>query len=261
MPILVLMELPFVMSAGDVTISRTSAIQPDAFHHLRSSHPGEELAPCTTLERTMENFSLLTISGPCLPSCTMKSTPDLPSLRGTSSLPACVLTKVHSNESPGRNCIIYRPWFSPYSYLVDMDKTGQLGACSFPDALAVSDWDTDQSEDLPESISSSSCSLEKTYLHKSNRKTSSGWEARNSITSRDILTASKWQPLPHNGYKCVACCRVFPTLHALKTHIKCSFKEGFSCKVYYHKLKALWEKERKARPDDGLPFNTTKMPK
>uniref|UniRef100_A0A7M4FQZ0 Spermatosis associated 46 n=1 Tax=Crocodylus porosus TaxID=8502 RepID=A0A7M4FQZ0_CROPO len=229
----------------------------------------------------MENFSLLTISGPCLPSCcTMKSTPDLPSLKGTSNLlavakvtgpedsfqpllflVACVLTKVHSNESPGRNCIIYRPWFSPYSYLVDMDKTDQLGACSFPDALADSDWDTDQSEDLLESISSSSCSLEKAYLHESSRKTSSGREARNSITSRDILTASKWQPLPHNGYKCVACCRVFPTLHALKTHIKCSFKEGFSCKVYYHKLKALWEKERKARPDDGLPFNATKMTK
>ncbi|NXU27314.1 SPT46 protein, partial [Thalassarche chlororhynchos] len=66
-----------------------------------------------------------------------------------------------------------------------------------------------------------------------------------SITVRDILAASQWQPVPQRGYQCVSCCRVFPTLWSIKTHIQHSSQEGYSCKVYYRRLKALWEKECK----------------
>ncbi|NXI46822.1 SPT46 protein, partial [Galbula dea] len=69
--------------------------------------------------------------------------------------------------------------------------------------------------------------------------------SRVSITTQDILTASKGQPLPQRGYQCVSCCRVFPRLCALKTHIENSSQEGYSCNVYYRRLKALREKEHK----------------
>ncbi|NXG32383.1 SPT46 protein, partial [Dromaius novaehollandiae] len=67
------------------------------------------------------------------------------------------------------------------------------------------------------------------------------------ITVWDLLEASRWQLAPRDGYKCVACCRVFPTLCSLKTHVRHGAREGFSCKVYYRRLKALWEREREAR--------------
>ncbi|NXJ00518.1 SPT46 protein, partial [Psophia crepitans] len=67
--------------------------------------------------------------------------------------------------------------------------------------------------------------------------------SRASITIRDILTASQQQPAPQHGYQCVSCCRLFPTLWSVKTHIQHSSQEGYSCKVYYRRLKALWGKE------------------
>ncbi|NXL95968.1 SPT46 protein, partial [Alectura lathami] len=69
---------------------------------------------------------------------------------------------------------------------------------------------------------------------------------RVSITTRDILVASQWQQGPQHGYKCMACCRIFPTRCSVKKHIQHSSQEGY-CKVYYGKLNVLMEKERKAQ--------------
>ncbi|NXK08838.1 SPT46 protein, partial [Herpetotheres cachinnans] len=71
--------------------------------------------------------------------------------------------------------------------------------------------------------------------------------SRASITARDILAAAQGQPVPQHGYQCMSCCRIFPTLWSVKTHIQHSSQEGYSCKVYYRKLKALREKEHKAQ--------------
>ncbi|NXP09296.1 SPT46 protein, partial [Thinocorus orbignyianus] len=72
---------------------------------------------------------------------------------------------------------------------------------------------------------------------------------RARITVQDILTASQKQPVLQCGYQCgyqcMSCCRVFPTLWSIKIHIQQSSREGYSCKVYYRRLKALWEKEHK----------------
>ncbi|NXG80877.1 SPT46 protein, partial [Baryphthengus martii] len=68
--------------------------------------------------------------------------------------------------------------------------------------------------------------------------------SRASIAVQDILTTSQGQPVPQGGYKSKACCRrLFPTLWSIKTHIQNSSWEGYSYKVFYCKLKALWEKE------------------
>ncbi|NWW84610.1 SPT46 protein, partial [Rhynochetos jubatus] len=72
-----------------------------------------------------------------------------------------------------------------------------------------------------------------------------------SITVRDILAASQGQPVPQHGYQCMSRCRVLPTLWAVKTHIQHSSQEGYSCRVYYRKLKAPWEKEQKKQEAAG----------
>ncbi|XP_048353754.1 spermatogenesis-associated protein 46-like [Sphaerodactylus townsendi] len=162
----------------------------------------------------------------------------------------CLLSEIQSDEPLRRNCAIYRPWYSPYSYFVHMDKNSPMDSCSSLGTVSRRDIpeDTGQAEQAAESISSSSGSLKHAHPRENgSRKGRLAPGTKESITSQDILLASRWQPLPQNGYKCMACCRMFPTLHLLKTHIKCGLKEGFSCKVYYQKLKALWEKEHECQ--------------
>ncbi|XP_007935954.1 spermatogenesis-associated protein 46 [Orycteropus afer afer] len=238
----------------------------------------------------MENFSLLSISGPRISSLAMSTFPYIISSRAT-SLPDIAKTvtpaeapspaqalqpqyqssplrhgvhnmilstehtvgDIQKGEQLRRNCTIYRPWFSPYSYFVCSDKESHLEAFSFPEVQRDEGrGDSCLPEDIAESICSSSSSPENTSPREATKKSRHGLDSMDYITSQDILTASKWHPAQQNGYKCAACCRMYPTLHSLKSHIKGGFKEGFSCKVYYRKLKTLWGKEQKARLGDRL---------
>uniref|UniRef100_A0A8C3W0G9 Spermatosis associated 46 n=1 Tax=Catagonus wagneri TaxID=51154 RepID=A0A8C3W0G9_9CETA len=200
----------------------------------------------------MENFSLLSISGPRISSSALSTFPDIMSSRAT-SLPDCILGDRHNVEQLRRNWTIYRPWFSPYSYFVCTDKDSRLEAYSFPEAQQdEARGDSCLLEDVAVSICSSSSSPENVCLGEATRKSRHSLDSVDHITSQDILMASRRHPAQQSGYKCVACCRMYPTLHSLKSHIKGGFKEGFSCKVYYRKLKTLWDKEQKARPEDRL---------
>ncbi|KAM5236742.1 spermatogenesis-associated protein 46 [Ctenodactylus gundi] len=238
----------------------------------------------------MENFSFLSISGPQVSSSALSTFPDILSPCATSlpditkaavpreaSAPAQALLPqyrssalrhgVHnavplpdwtSGDTPNReqlrrNCTIYRPWFSPYSYFVCMDRERHPEDAGFP-PVEQDEGRGDNSllEDLGDSICSSSSSPENTSPREATRKTWHGLDSVDCITSQDILMASRRHAAPQNGYKCVACCRMYPTLHSLKSHIKGGFKEGFSCRVYYRKLKAFWGKEQKARLGDRL---------
>ncbi|KFO38395.1 spermatogenesis-associated protein 46 [Fukomys damarensis] len=238
----------------------------------------------------MENFSLLSISGPRISSSARSTFPDILSSCSTSlpdiaktvvpkeaanpaqSLPpqyqrSTLRHGVHSRvpfpdcmpgDTPNgkqlrRNCIIYRPWFSPYSYFVCLDKESHLEACSLPEVEQDGcGGDSSLLEDVAESVCSSSSSPENTCPLEATRKARQSLDSIDYITSQDILVASKWYPAQQNGYKCAACCRMYPTLQSLKRHIRWGFKEGFSCRVYYRKLKVLWSREQKARPADRL---------
>ncbi|XP_074065276.1 protein FAM170A-like isoform X2 [Macrotis lagotis] len=52
----------------------------------------------------------------------------------------------------------------------------------------------------------------------------------------------RWRKIPDwmistdNGYRCVACCRVFLTLEDLRKHAKSGPKEGFSCHIFNKKI-------------------------
>ncbi|XP_031244738.1 spermatogenesis-associated protein 46 [Mastomys coucha] len=199
----------------------------------------------------MDNFSLLSTSRPRISSSALSAFPDIMSSLAT-SLPD--LGDTQSGEQLRRNCTIYRPWFSPYSYFVCTDKESHLEAYGFPEMdREEGRGDNCLLEDVAESVRSSSSSQENTYPREANKKSK---HALDSITSQDILMASKWHPAQQNGYKCAACCRMYPTLHSLKSHIKGGFKEGFSCKVYYRKLKTLWGKEQKARTGDRISLGS-----
>ncbi|XP_052056124.1 spermatogenesis-associated protein 46 [Apodemus sylvaticus] len=199
----------------------------------------------------MENFSLLSTSRPRISSSALSAFPDIMSSLAT-SLPD--LGDTLNGEQLRRNCTIYRPWFSPYSYFVCTDKESHLEAYGFPEVdREEGRGDNCLLEDVAESVCSSSSSQENTYPREANKKSKHGLDC---ITSQDILMASKWHPAQQNGYKCAACCRMYPTLHSLKSHIKGGFKEGFSCKVYYRKLKTLLGKEQKARAGDRLSLGS-----
>lgn len=139
---------------------------------------------------------------------------------------------------------IYRPWFSPYSYFIRSAAAPQQHLSS---SLATGTQEPEEADRLSETICSSSCSSEDPQPSQRGRQNS----GRVSITVRDILAAARGQPVPQQGYKCRACCRVFPTLWAVKTHIQHSSQEGYSCKAYYRKLKVLLEKE--SQEQEGPP--------
>ncbi|XP_071897625.1 spermatogenesis-associated protein 46 [Anas platyrhynchos] len=168
------------------------------------------------------------------PPCPCSSARDGPSwLQATASV---------GSELPART--IYRPWFSPYSYFIRSAAAPQQHLSS---SLATGTQEPEEADRLSETICSSSCSSEDPQPSQRGRQNS----GRVSITVRDILAAARGQPVPQQGYKCRACCRVFPTLWAVKTHIQHSSQEGYSCKAYYRKLKVLLEKE--SQEQEGPP--------
>nr|XP_017518038.2 spermatogenesis-associated protein 46 [Manis javanica] len=228
----------------------------------------------------MEKFSLLSISEPQISSSVLSTFPNITSSHGTSLpditktvflveasspaqalprqfhgravwhsvrdtvlLPDGVLGDPQNGEQLRRNCAIYRPWFSPYSYFICTDKGSHLETYGLPEGRPR------LPEDPARSSPSSSSSAENPCPRGATEKSRHGQDPGDSITTQDILMASKWYQVQQNGYKCAACCRMYPTLHSLKSHVKWGFKEGFSCRVHYRKLKAYWAKGR-AWPGD-----------
>ncbi|XP_031451625.1 spermatogenesis-associated protein 46 isoform X4 [Phasianus colchicus] len=147
------------------------------------------------------------------------------------SLPDCSSTASMGSKLPART--IYRPWCSPYSYFICTKAAPQQHLSSSP---LSSTWEPEDPKNFSEALASFSCSSEElqTLESASNRVT---------ITTGDILAASQDQHVPKHGYKCMSCCRIFPTLCSVKNHVQHSSQEGYSCKVYYYKLKTLLEKE------------------
>ncbi|OXB84200.1 UNVERIFIED_CONTAM: hypothetical protein H355_007083 [Colinus virginianus] len=145
-----------------------------------------------------------------------------------------------SSKLPART--IYRPWCSPYSYFIYTKATCQQ---HLPSSLPSRTQEPEDHKTLLEVLCSSSCSSEEPQAAESASN-------RASITTRDILAAPQQQRVPQNGYKCMSCCRIFPTLYLVKNHIQHSSQQGYSCKVFYHKLKTLLEKECKVQETKSL---------
>ncbi|XP_039081322.1 protein FAM170A-like [Hyaena hyaena] len=75
----------------------------------------------------------------------------------------------------------------------------------------------------------------------------------------------EWLLAPESGFKCMACCRVFPTLEALKQHVQNGVSEGFSCRVFHVAMTWLENKqktvERKTEEEEkGGQEDNTQIP-
>nr|KAF6392611.1 hypothetical protein mPipKuh1_007800 [Pipistrellus kuhlii] len=57
----------------------------------------------------------------------------------------------------------------------------------------------------------------------------------------------EWLVAQESGFRCMACCRVFPSLEVLQEHVECGVREGFSCHVYHNAMAHLKYKERQRK--------------
>lgn len=67
-------------------------------------------------------------------------------------------------------------------------------------------------------------------------------EAPPSLENRPRAKTPEWLVSPERGFKCMACCRVFPSVQVLMEHVEHGVKEGFSCRLFhlsYSWLKAM----------------------
>ncbi|XP_049711949.1 protein FAM170B [Elephas maximus indicus] len=53
---------------------------------------------------------------------------------------------------------------------------------------------------------------------------------------QELRDPPDWLVTTDHGLRCVACCRVFPTLEALLEHVQHGVKEGFSCQVFFEEM-------------------------
>ncbi|KAK1345036.1 hypothetical protein QTO34_013740 [Cnephaeus nilssonii] len=60
----------------------------------------------------------------------------------------------------------------------------------------------------------------------------------------------EWLVALDSGFRCMACCRVFPTLEVLQEHVECGVREGFSCHVFHRAMARLKHKERMRKKEE-----------
>lgn len=65
-----------------------------------------------------------------------------------------------------------------------------------------------------------------------------------------------WLVAHKSGFRCMACCRIFPSLEVLKEHVRHGFKEGFSCHTFHLALTCLkhkyWKEEEKGNQEGNI---------
>ncbi|XP_004408680.1 PREDICTED: putative protein FAM170B [Odobenus rosmarus divergens] len=53
---------------------------------------------------------------------------------------------------------------------------------------------------------------------------------------QELRDTPDWLVTTNSGLRCVACCRVFPTLEALLKHAQYGIQEGFSCQIFFEEM-------------------------
>nr|XP_012644031.1 protein FAM170A-like isoform X2 [Microcebus murinus] len=76
-------------------------------------------------------------------------------------------------------------------------------------------------------------------------------EGADSLTEPPVLEESsrartpEWLVALDSGFRCMACCRVFPSVEALQKHVEHGVNEGFSCHAFH--LARAWLKSKRNR--------------
>uniref|UniRef100_A0A452UVS5 Protein FAM170A n=1 Tax=Ursus maritimus TaxID=29073 RepID=A0A452UVS5_URSMA len=68
----------------------------------------------------------------------------------------------------------------------------------------------------------------------------------------------EWLVALDSGFRCMACCRVFPSLEVLREHVKHGVSEGFSCRTFHLALTWLKNKKRVETEKTSQTKNTKK---
>ncbi|XP_027462019.1 protein FAM170A-like [Zalophus californianus] len=68
----------------------------------------------------------------------------------------------------------------------------------------------------------------------------------------------EWLVALDSGFRCMACCRVFPSLEALQEHVRHGVSEGFSCHTFHLALTWLKNKNREEKEKSKQMKNTKK---
>ncbi|XP_062943840.1 protein FAM170B [Cynocephalus volans] len=63
----------------------------------------------------------------------------------------------------------------------------------------------------------------------------------------ELRAPPDWLVTTACGLRCVACCRVFPTLEALLEHVQHGVREGFSCQIFFEEMLERRRAQRQAQ--------------
>nr|AAI17715.1 Family with sequence similarity 170, member B [Mus musculus]AAI28504.1 Family with sequence similarity 170, member B [Mus musculus]AAI28505.1 Family with sequence similarity 170, member B [Mus musculus] len=68
---------------------------------------------------------------------------------------------------------------------------------------------------------------------------------------QELRAPPDWLVTTNHGLRCVACCRVFPTLEALLDHAQHGIQDGFSCQIFFEEM--LERKRTRDQKQDQQP--------
>ncbi|XP_029771728.1 protein FAM170B isoform X1 [Suricata suricatta] len=170
-----------------------------------------------------------------------------------------------SSQSSSSEYQSYSQYTSCYSSMNDDEDTAQQSVCAFythvqtVQGVAVA-WETETGF---EPVSRKPRILEAEFIKRQRRKGSSfdiasntdlRWELEASKSNccpeqddtellgplelclQELRDTPDWLVTTDYGLRCMACCRVFPTLEALLKHAQYGIHEGFSCQIFFEEM-------------------------
>uniref|UniRef100_A0A8C2LQG9 Family with sequence similarity 170, member B n=1 Tax=Cricetulus griseus TaxID=10029 RepID=A0A8C2LQG9_CRIGR len=75
---------------------------------------------------------------------------------------------------------------------------------------------------------------------------------------QELRAPPDWLVTTNHGLRCVACCRVFPTLEALLDHAQHGIRDGFSCQIFFEEM--LERKRARDQMQDQQPVEEEQSP-
>ncbi|KAM5244552.1 protein FAM170B [Hipposideros larvatus] len=81
---------------------------------------------------------------------------------------------------------------------------------------------------------------------------------------QELRETPDWLVTTNYGLRCVACCRVFPTLEVLLEHAQYGIQEGFSCQIFYEEMlerrRAQDQEQEEEEKEEESPSDNTEYP-
>lgn len=80
---------------------------------------------------------------------------------------------------------------------------------------------------------------------------------------QELRDTPDWLVTTNHGLRCLACCRVFPTLEALLEHAQYGIQEGFSCQIFFEEMlerRPAWDQEEEEEEEQS-PSDSSECPR